>query len=182
MMVALNELESPRLLLRRWRPEDVAPFSHLCADSRVMEYFPSTLTAEECELLIARIEAGFERHGFGAWACELKENGAFIGFVGLSVPTFHAPFMPCVEIGWRIAHAHWGQGLAPEAAQVVLDAAFGVLGLPEVVSFTAVQHYRSRRVMEKIGMTHDPSGDFDHPSLPSDHPLCRHVLYRARKV
>jgi RimJ/RimL family protein N-acetyltransferase len=181
IMAALNTLESDRLLLRRWRPEDLAPFSRMCADSRVMEYFPSTLTVEECESLVARIEAEFEWNAFGAWACELKETSAFIGFVGLAVPTFQASFTPCVEIAWRIAHEYWGQGLAPEGARVVLDAAFGLLALPEVVSFTAVQNHRSRRVMEKIGMTHDPSGDFDHPSLPSDHALCRHVLYRATR-
>lgn len=181
-MVKLDTLDSERLLLRRWRPEDLEPFARLCADSRVMEHFPATLSERECESLITRIEAGFEQNGFGAWACELKENGVFIGFVGLAVPTFVSHFTPCVEIAWRIAYEHWGKGLAPEGARVALDAAFNVLKLPEVLSFTAVQNHRSRRVMEKIGMTHDPSGDFDHPSLPSDHVLCRHVLYRARRT
>jgi RimJ/RimL family protein N-acetyltransferase len=86
-----------------------------------------------------------------------------------------------VEIGWRIAHEHWGRGYVPEAARAVLAHAFGPLGLDEVVSFTSAGNANSRRVMEKLGMTHDPADDFDHPSLPPGHPLRRHVLYRARR-
>ncbi len=179
-MVQLNMLESPRLLLRRWRADDLEPFARMNSDARVMEYFPSALTREESKALMEKIELGFEQHGFGVWACELKDEGCFVGFVGLSVPRFEAPFMPCVEIGWRVAHAYWGMGLATEAARASLDAAFHRLRLPEVVSFTAVQNHRSRRVMEKIGMTHDATEDFEHPSLPPGHALRRHVLYRVR--
>lgn len=178
MPKCLNQLETERLLLRRWREEDLDAFAAMNADPRVMEHFPATLSREESRALMARIESIFERHGFGAWACERKDSGEFIGFTGLSVPSFEAHFMPCVEIAWRIAHAQWGHGFAPEAARAALDAAFGPLALPEVLSFTAVVNTRSRRVMEKIGMRHDPAGDFDHPALPEGHPLRRHVLYR----
>lgn len=129
-------------------------------------------------MLIARIEDHFEMHGFGLFAAELKETGTFIGFVGLSVPSFEAPFMPAVEIGWRIGFDHWGNGLATEGAQAVVNYAFETLKLPGLVSFTVPQNIRSRRVMEKIGMTHDPADDFDHPRLVAGHPLQRHVLYR----
>jgi RimJ/RimL family protein N-acetyltransferase len=113
---------------------------------------------------------------------EVKESGEFVGFVGLSVPQFEAPFMPAVEIGWRLAAEYWGKGLATEAARETLRFGFEVVGLESVVSFTVPANMRSRRVMERIGMTHDPREDFDHPQLPVGHPLRRHVLYRVVRV
>lgn len=173
-----QELRTDRLWLRRWSPEDRAPFASLNADPLVMEHFPAVLSREESDALVSRIEASFERRGFGVWAVEIPTITRFAGFIGLSVPAFDAPFTPCVEIGWRLAREHWGAGYAPEGARAALDFAFGALGLAEVVSFTAQGNRRSRRVMEKIGMAHDPADDFDHPSLPAGHPLRRHVLYR----
>jgi RimJ/RimL family protein N-acetyltransferase len=148
------------------------------ADPRVMEYFPAQLTCAESDALIDRIEAHFSKRGWGAWAAELRATGEFIGFIGLSVPTFEAHFTPCVEIGWRLAAAHWGKGLATEGARAALDFGFNELQLPEVVSFTTAANLRSRRVMEKLGMTRNPADDFDHPGLTEGHPLRRHVLYR----
>jgi RimJ/RimL family protein N-acetyltransferase len=110
----------------------------------------------------------------------LKSAREFIGFVGLAVPDFEAPFMPCVEILWRLAAPYWNLGLATEGARAVLDYAFSTVGLDEVLSFTVPANVRSRRVMEKLGLTHNPADDFDHPGLSSDHPLRRHVLYRIR--
>ena len=110
----------------------------------------------------------------------MKSTGEFIGYVGLAVPGFEAHFTPCVEIGWRLATPYWNLGLATEGARAVLDYAFSTVGLNEVVSFTVPANVRSRRVMEKLGLTHNPSDDFDHPRLPPDHPLRRHVLYRIR--
>ena len=111
---------------------------------------------------------------------ELRQGQEFIGFAGLSVPAFRARFTPCVEIGWRLAPEHWGRGLATEAARAVVGHAFDSLGLDSLVSFTVPANVRSRRVMEKIGMTHDPADDFDHPKLPEGDPLRRHVLYRLQ--
>jgi RimJ/RimL family protein N-acetyltransferase len=116
------------------------------------------------------------------WAVEIPNITSFAGFIGLSVPRFEAPFTPCVEIGWRLAAEYWGLGYATEGARVVLDFAFDPLGLDEVVSFTASGNLRSRRVMEKIGMAHDPADDFDHPMLPEGHRLRRHVLYRMARA
>lgn len=143
-----------------------------------MKHFPALLSREESDALVARIEAHFEQHGFGLWAVEIVEVAPFAGFVGLSVPRFEASFTPCVEIGWRLAAEHWGRGVATEAARRALDFGFTELGLKEILSFTVPENRRSRRVMEKIGMTHDPGDDFDHPLLPAGHPLQRHVLYR----
>jgi len=171
-------LTTDRLILRRWREADRAPFRAINADPRVMEFFPALLTPEETDEGVARIEQHFEQHGFGLYAAELIETGTFIGFIGLSVPAFEARFMPAVEIGWRIAHNYWGKGLATEGALAVVRHAFGTLGLSSLVSFTSTANMRSRRVMEKIGMSRDAAADFDHPRIPEGHPLRRHVLYR----
>ena len=146
-----------------------------------MEFMAARLSRAESDLLIERIECHFRAHGFGLYAAELREEHRFIGFVGLAVPTFEAPFTPCVEIGWRLCAEYWGRGLATEGASAVVRHAFEVLGLDALVSFTVPANIRSRRVMEKIGMTHSPSDDFDHPSLGKGHPLRRHVLYRLRR-
>jgi RimJ/RimL family protein N-acetyltransferase len=152
------------------------------ADPRVMEFMPKALTAEESDALADRAELHFERNGFGPFAAELRQNGAFLGFIGLSIPRFDAPFMPAVEIGWRLAAEYWGQGLATEGAREALGYGFEELGLSGVVSFTTEANIRSRRVMEKLGMTHDAVDDFEHPSLPEGHPLRHHVLYRIYRA
>jgi len=174
-------MATDRLILRRWREADREPFARMNSDPAVMEFFPALLTREESDALVDRIEAHFAAHGFGVWAAELKAPGEFIGFVGLWIPTFEAHITPCVEIGWRLAAAHWGCGFATEGARAAVEFAFGKLGLKELVSFTAVENARSRRVMEKIGMTHDAEDDFDHPGLPEGNWLRRHVLYRKSR-
>lgn len=173
-------LETPRLLLRRWRNADREPFARLNSDPRAMEFMPACLSREESDRLVDRIEGHFEARRFGLFAAELRRERSFIGFVGLSVPDFQAHFTPCVEIGWRLAAEHWNQGLATEGARAVLARAFDGLALEEVVSFTVPANVASRRVMEKIGMSHSPEDDFDHPRLPDGHPLRRHVVYRIR--
>jgi RimJ/RimL family protein N-acetyltransferase len=173
------ELETERLLLRRWTPADRAAFALLNADARVLEYLPAALSREASDHVADRIEAHFAQHGFGLWAVEVKEGPQFIGFIGLAQPRFEAHFTPCVEIGWRLAAEHWGRGYATEGARAALAFGFQELGLAEIVSFTVPDNIRSRRVMEKIGMRHDPAGDFDHPVLPEGHRLRKHVLYRA---
>jgi ribosomal-protein-alanine N-acetyltransferase len=139
------------------------------------------LTAEESDAFVDRIEHQFEQHGWGLWAVEVVGNGAFAGFVGLWPATFEAHFTPAVEVGWRLAHEHWGRGYATEGAQGALAYGFDVLGLEEIVSFTSVANTRSRRVMERLGMRNDPADDFDHPSIAAGHRLRRHVLYRLRR-
>ena len=181
-MAELAGLRTERLLLRRWHPADRAPFAAMNADPEVMEHFPAALTRTESDALIDRIEAGFEARGFGLWAVEVTATGEFIGFTGLSVPAFDAPFTPAVEIGWRLRRRSWGHGYAAEAARRVLASGFTDHGLAEVVSFTSAGNVRSQSVMRRIGMIHDPAGDFDHPRLPAGHPLRGHVLWRARAV
>ena len=176
-----DTITTDRLLLRRWRDSDRLPFQAMNADPRVMEFMPSLLSPDESDALIDRAQAHFDRHGYGPFAVELLEDHSFIGFIGLSIPNFDAPFMPAVEVGWRLAFDYWGRGLATEGARAVVRYAFEELGLDSLVSFTVPGNLRSRRVMEKIGMTHDPRDDFDHPRLPEGHPLRRHVLYRLQR-
>jgi RimJ/RimL family protein N-acetyltransferase len=174
-------LRTDRLLLRPWRDEDRQPFASLNADPRVMEHFPKLLTREESDAVVDRIEAHFREHGFGWWAVEIPGVTAFAGFIGLQIPRFEAKFTPCVEIGWRLAAEYWGQGYATEGAKAAVEYGFQTLGLNEILSFTALQNVGSRRVMERIGMTHDSAEDFDHPLLPVGHPLRRHCLYRLSR-
>ena len=166
-------IRTERLVLRPWREEDKEPFAALNADPVVMEHFPSTMTREESDAFADYNIATIAERGWGLWAVD--PGTGFIGFVGLNEPRFR----PGVEIGWRLARDAWGHGYATEAARAVLAFAFDELGLDEVISFTSTTNVRSQRVMERIGMTHDPADDFDHPNV-ADERLRRHVLYRAR--
>jgi RimJ/RimL family protein N-acetyltransferase len=146
-----------------------------------MEHFPRPLTREESDAFIDRMEKHFGDHGFSMWAVEVFSTGSFAGFVGLLVPRFRAHFTPAVEAGWRLAREHWGRGYASEAARAALAFGFDELQLEEIVSFTVPDNVRSRRVMERLGMTHDASDDFEHPGIPAGHRLRPHVLYRLSR-
>ena len=172
-----REISTERLRLRRWIQSDRLPFAEMNADPRVMEHFPSVLTRAESDTMVDRIESNFERHGFGLWAVEVRDQSPFIGYVGLAIPSFQAHFTPCVEVGWRLASKFWGRGFATEGARAVVAFGFGPLALKEIVSFTVPENQRSRRVMERLNMTRDPADDFEHPTQP-DRRL--HVLYRLR--
>jgi RimJ/RimL family protein N-acetyltransferase len=172
------ELRTARLRLRPWAETDRLAFHALHADPAVMEFFPSVLGPEQCDALIARNASHVREHGFGLWSVDVVGGKAFIGHVGLTRTTFDVPFTPCVEVSWMLARDAWGYGYAVEAARAVCRAAFGVLGLEQLVSFTVPGNVRSRRVMERLGMVRDPTMDFEHPRLPDGHRLRRHVLYR----
>jgi RimJ/RimL family protein N-acetyltransferase len=164
-------IRTERLVLRQWRDEDRAPFAALNADPVVMEHFPSTMTREQSDAFVDFNIRTIRERGWGLWAVDA--DGTFIGFVGLNEPRF----MPGVEVGWRLARAAWGHGYATEAARAAVAFARDDLRLDEVVSFTATTNLRSQRVMQRLGMTHDPADDFDHPRV-EDARLRRHVLYR----
>lgn len=172
-------LRTERLVLREWRDSDLAPFAALNADPLVMRYLLGRLTRQESDSFVReRIQPSFAAHGFGLWAVERLDTAELIGFVGLAEETFPAPFTPAVEVGWRLARAHWGHGFATEAARAAVDHGFSACGLTEVVSMTVPENRRSRAVMERLGMTRDPEDDFDHPLVPPGSPLVAHVLYR----
>ena len=172
------DLRTERLLLRGWRDEDVEPFAALNADADVMAHFPARLTRHETEAMIERVVARWDKDGHGLWAVEVPGVAPFIGFIGLARQEFPAAFTPCVEVGWRLARDHWGQGYAPEGGRECLRWGFDELGVDEVVSMTTETNHKSRRVMEKIGLTRDGADDFDYPGVPLTWPQRRHVLYR----
>lgn len=179
-MAELIEFETDRLRLRQWQEYDLEPFAAINADPQVMEFFPTKpLGRREGDEMADKIRSLIELRGWGFWAAEVKGGEPFIGFVGLHVPAVALPFSPCVEVGWRLSVAHWGQGYASEAAQGAVRIAFERLELPEVVAFTAASNQRSRRVMERVGMLY--SGEFEHPGVLEGSPLRAHVLYRLRR-
>ncbi len=171
----MNFIETARLILRSWEPEDLPLFAAMNKDERVMRYFPATLTEGQTESFYSRIQSEFKSKGWGLYAVELKSNGMFIGYVGLHEIGFDADFAPGVEIGWRLVADYHNQGLATEAAKEVLKLA-KTKGLSRLYSFTAKLNAPSERVMQKIGMT--KVREFEHPNLPADSPLRTHVLYQ----
>lgn len=172
-------IETERLVLREWREADKLPYSLLNADPTVMEHFPSTLSRVQSDEMVDRMAATWEQRNFGLWAAERLDTHQFIGFIGLSSPGWHVDGLtPCVEVGWRLAHLHWGHGFAPEGAAAALTYAFEHVELPgnEIVSFTTTKNLNSQRVMQKIGLQLDPAREFDHPMTPGWHGQ-RHVVH-----
>lgn len=177
----MQTLSSERLILRQWLPADRAAFAAICADPQAMEFLLPLPTADDSNGWIDRQIAHQAAHGFCFWALEDKTTGKFIGTVGLVRIGYDAHFTPAVEIGWRIARKFWGKGYAPEAAHAALAFGFTQLKLDEIVATTVSANVKSRRVMSKLGMTHDPADDFDHPRVPEGHPLKSTILYRLSR-
>ena len=173
-------VETNRLVLRQWQTSDLSKFSEMCADDRVMKYFPKTLTAIESAECVDRFTQTITQLGFGFWAAEQKNDGKFIGFIGLNPLSDDHPKAPAVEIGWRLHADYWRLGLASEAASACLDYAFEELSLPEVISQTPAINHASIGVMRKIGMQ-DMQENFRHHLIPLEGNLSEHVLFRIRK-
>lgn len=169
-------IETVRLRLRQWQAEDNEAFAAMSSNPQVMQYFPNLLTRAESDALIERMKSIIDTQGWGFWAVELKYSQQFIGFTGLNEQPAQFSFSPCVEIGWRLDQAYWGQGYAPEAARAALAFAFGQLKLDKVVAFTMLENVKSQRVMHKLNIS--KAGEFQHPALAKDHPLSWHVLYQ----
>lgn len=159
----------------------MAPFAAMNADPLTMRFMPGVLSEAETRVLMDRLEAHHQQHGFGVWALEAPGVAPLIGYTGLQRVSFDAPFVPAVEVGWRLAPAYWGQGYATEAAEAALRIGFNDLNLDQIVSFTVPANKPSWSVMERLGMVRDPAEDFDHPRLPVGHPLRRHILYRKKR-
>lgn len=172
-------LRTSRLLLRAWRSADRVAFAAMNADPAVMEFLGrGPMQRWESDAFADRIETEWTDRGYGLWAVEVVDGPVFIGYVGLHAAEFEAPFTPSVEVGWRLASQHWGNGYATEAARAAVAWGLGERGLPEILSFTAAINVRSRAVMERIGLVEDPAGAFEHPAVAVGSPLRQHVLYR----
>jgi len=175
-----DQHHTERLILRPWRDSDKAAFAAMNTDSRVMEFFPELRTKAQSDSMVEECNRRLSKKGFTFWAVDRKDCGEFIGFVGLNTFEAELPFCPCVEIGWRLAFKHWGNGFATEAGKACLSLGFNQFGLDEIVSFTTLANTRSRRVMEKIGMI-DTGDTFMHPSVDAASGMHEHCLYCAVK-
>ena len=174
-----DSIRTQRLLMRRWRDSDRGPFAAMNADPEVMRYFPETLGRPASDGYVDRIEALFQRQGFGLWALEQAATGRFLGFTGLNPMPPGVPGAGGMEVGWRLARHAWHQGFATEAGTAALDVAFRGAGLAEVWSMTAVLNEPSQAVMRRLGMT--LYGHFDHPRIEAGHPVRPHVVYRIAR-
>lgn len=172
-------IQTRRLILRPWRPEDLQPFAEQNADPVVMRFLGGPLTRTQSDDYAARAEQHLAAHGYCKWAVEAPGVAPFIGAVGLSHVRFEADFTPAVEIAWRLHRRHWGQGYATEAARAAIQDGFSRASLREIVALTALGNIPSQRVMERLGMTRTLV--FDHPNVPADSPLRQHVLYRLAR-
>lgn len=180
MVNLMNSIETERLILRPWLFEDKEAYFLINQDPQVLAFLPGALTREQVRIFTDNQNQQLQEKGYTLWAVELKENAAFIGFIGLNYVSMPVHFAPAVEIGWRLGSAYWGKGYATEGAKAALDYAFNQCHLDEVVAFTVPANSRSRKVMERLGMKEDTQGGFAHPKLASDHPLSQHVLYRIK--
>jgi RimJ/RimL family protein N-acetyltransferase len=174
-------LETPRLILREWRDADVDAWAVMGTDPRVMEHFPALHDRSQSEASAARFRDRLERDGYGWWPIEVKGGAAFAGVILLQAIPFESHFTPAIEVGWWLAHEHWGNGYATEGARAALDFAFNELQRTEVVAITTPVNVRSQRVMQRLGMTRDPRDDFEHPWIAEGHRLRTHVLYRLKR-
>ena len=179
-MSILQNLTTDRLILCSWESSDLDPLAEMMADPLYNRFMPGPFPRIEAEKRFQKIQSKIHQTGFGPWVVELPDIARFIGFVGLSIPHHELPFGPCVEIGWHFHPRYWGKGYATEAAQEAMRWGFEEKALDEIVAFAVPENSPSIRIMDQLGMTHDPSGDFHHPALPEDHRLSRHILYRKK--
>ncbi|MBN9542308.1 MAG: GNAT family N-acetyltransferase [Alphaproteobacteria bacterium] len=173
-------IQTDRLILRKWKDEDIKPFALMNQDPKVIEFLRGSMNEEEAKKFLEVHNNAINSRGYSLFAAELKETNELIGFIGLSQPIFKATFTPCVEIAWRLGSQFWGKGYASEGAKACLEFGFNQLNLKEIVAFTVPDNINSRKVMERIGMVYDAAADFNHPLLPIDHKLSKHVLYRIK--
>ena len=173
------EIETKRLLLRRWQDTDIDAFISMNADTTVMRFFPATQNVEETRAFYDSIQQEFSEYGYGLYAVEEKDSGYFIGYIGFHWSRFDMDFCPCIEIGWRLGKQYWNKGYATEGAAACLKHGFDNLCFDEVVSFTSTENVPSQRVMQKIGMQFERC--FEHPKVAEGHPLRPHVFYRINK-
>lgn len=149
------------------------------ADPKVMEFLGEPLTRQQCDDAIDRQLLLMDEGEPAFWAAERKRDEKLVGMIGVKALDFEAPFGPGYEIGWRLGVEYWGKGYASEGARAALEVSFANWPLQQIFAITVAANLRSQSVMHKIGMQRVVEGDFDHPALPKDHPLCRHVLFRV---
>jgi ribosomal-protein-alanine N-acetyltransferase len=143
-------LETKRILLTPWRLEDWRAFREIARDPEVMRYISNgqPWPDERVQEFVTRQMECYASRGFCLWKLVLKEGGVLAGFCGIQP----LEGTPEIEIGWWLARAWWGQGLASEAAREALQDGFERVGLSRIVAVTMPANRASIRVMEKLGM------------------------------
>jgi RimJ/RimL family protein N-acetyltransferase len=167
---------SPRLGFRNWKEEDIAMMAEINADADVMKYFPAIQSIGETAAFIEKMQKQLAEKGYCYFAVDKLEDGAFIGFIGLSEKTFEAAFTPCIDIGWRLSKKEWNNGYATEGAKRCLEYGLNELNIPKIVAIAPKINTPSERVMQKIGMV--KVSEFIHPLLANDERLQLCVLYQ----
>ncbi len=175
----MNYIETDRLILRNWQQKDLPLFQQMNADAEVRRYFPDRLSYKRSEIIFRQMQRDIAENSIGLFAVELKATEAFIGFIGMHLleknKWFSLAEMPFYEIGWRLRKEAWGNGYATEGAKAVLSYGRERINGP-IYSLTSVRNLPSIRVMQKIGLAEYRT--FNHPMIPSGHPLEKHVLYK----
>lgn len=172
-------IRTGRLILRPWREADIAPFHAMGQDPEVMRHLGPPISLADAASACDRMIACQAEHGYCFWAVEALADDRFIGFCGLKPGK--PPIEGEVEIGWRLACAYWGQGLAREAAEASLAWGWANLDVPAITAITTPANVRSWGLMERLGMVRHRDEDFDHPDLAPGDPLRRHILYRVAR-
>ena len=171
------QIKSPRLILRGWRAEDIAPFHAMGQDPAVMEYLGPLMTLEDAQDAVARQQALQQAQGLCFWAVETRADARFIGFCGIKPGPEGTPLEGCMEIGWRLAADCWGQGYAREAATACLHWGFDQAAMERIWAMTVLGNVRSWGLMERLGMERHAELDFDHPNVADGSPLKPHIIY-----
>lgn len=174
------QLETERLILRSWRADDVDPFLVVNGDPAVMATLGPVMDRAEVAALITRMQGIEAEHGHCFWAMIRREDDRLIGWCGVIRGTV-GPIVGRAELGWRMARDAWGHGYATEAASATLDWLFANRDDHSGWAITNVDNRNSRAVMERLGMIYQEGLDFDHPNVPRDDPLLRHVTYRITR-
>ena len=169
-------IETERLVLRTWDDHDIAPFAEICADPRVMATLGPVMDLSETAALVTRCQTDQTTLGHCFWALERRADARLVGWCGVIRGTV-GPVADKPELGWRLAADCWGQGYASEAARATIAWCFANLDDDALWAITTVANTGSRAVMARLGMRYHPDLDFDHPRVPADSPLVRHVAY-----
>ncbi|MGB9377492.1 MAG: GNAT family N-acetyltransferase [Mycobacteriales bacterium] len=173
----MTTIETARLILRRWRPADIAPMAAINADDEVMRWIGAGvgIPYDRTEASLAAAERHWDELGYGWFAVEVRDTGMLAGLAGLGIPDDIPDVMPAVEIGWRLGRAFWGQGIATEAARASLRFAFADRGMDRILGIHQIGNHASERIMHKLGMR--PMLESTEP--PLDRPVRVHAITRV---
>ncbi|MEG3146845.1 GNAT family N-acetyltransferase [Sphingomonas sp. RT2P30] len=173
-------IETERLILRRDTPADHPALHAMWADPRVMADLGPVKSAADSEAALAK-HASYHPQGLGFWVVEHRAEGGVMGFCGLKPGAPDTPIAGALEIGWMLAVPYWQQGFAREAAAASMAWAWANRDDAAIVAITSRQNAKSRGLMVRLGMTHVPQLDFEHPLFAKGDPLRDTVTYRIAR-